>query len=238
MLDRPNLAALFAKHVQSQTLDTVQKDQPSVADVHVPSPNWKPGRAPAKRPKKTALERRKMLAALIQKLGSGDDPGTYVGRMVENADQLREWWQSVRGEGEPDALDANTHCTVLYSRATVNIPADASRVVIDPAQCRFGMLGAAHAKSAVVLFLDAPVLVARNDAYHAAGGVEDYPEHRPHVTLFYLGAGYDSTQWRDGNMPDVPPFPIILGPELVGTLSVDVFEVVKAPGWYVPQARG
>jgi hypothetical protein len=216
MLERPALA-----HIFQRTL----KGQPSAAAVHTPAPAVL---TEAERRRR----RRQQLAGAVQKI-AGAPEGTYMGRMVQNAEQWRAWWavaRDTRDTSEPAALDANLHCTVILSNAVVDTPPDASHIVIPPAQLRFGVLGP---QNAVVLLLDAPVLVGRNAQLRQLGAAEDYPSHQPHVTLCYLGAGYDSTDWRDGEHPAMPDIPVVLGPELVGPLGVNVYEAAKLPTWYI-----
>lgn len=157
-----------------------------------------------------------------QRPDDAPDPGTYVGRALLNTKQLSAWWDSVRKDGEPD-LDENPHLTVVYSRASFATDLDPSHVVIHPPQMRFGVLGK---DNAVVVHLDSPILQSRYETMQSAGATSDFPGYKPHMTLFYLGSGYDATDWRDGpdKQPAVPPFSLVFGPEVSGPLSSDVFD--------------
>lgn len=230
MLRRHQLAALFS---------SVAKGNPTSSTVHVPVPLGS-DTAPKgkKKPRLQRLrERRGALAKAIAKAmgDSGDEkPGMYVGRRVVNADQLRTWWASVRVDGEPAALDDNPHLTVAYSRVDFPWTDDDACIVLDPsAFVGFTVLGP---DKAVVLRIDSPVLASRWKDACASGATWDHDGYEPHVTLFYLGAGYDSTDWRDGAHPALPPFMLALGPELSGPRGSDVFTVDDAPAWYTPTA--
>jgi hypothetical protein len=169
----------------------------------------------------------------------------YVGRRLLNERALRTWWVANRKAGEPD-LDPNPHITVAYSRTAVHLAPDDDLVVVPPAaMIGFRVLGTDRA---VVLEIDgalalrvmhsgdpaghagndgeAGVLNARFAQYREAGATWDHGSYTPHLTLFYLPAGYDSTDWRDGpdQWPPLPDFPLVFGRELRANGDDDAFD--------------
>lgn len=152
----------------------------------------------------------------------GPVEGMYIGRRLlpASADKLR-FWLSRHGVS-PSSVDPNLHVTVAYSPRIFHWMPD-DDPVRDVQIVRWRTLGSDRA---VVLELASPRLQARFDATLAAGAEYSFGTYLPHVTLFYLPAGYDSQEWRDGNYPPVPGFSLDFGPELMGPLGpgYDVFE--------------
>lgn len=220
--------------------ELVRKSSPTGNAVHVPAVM---GEDEAERKKKRRRQLAKMLAGVGEEdytltlakrmaIAKADDAGQYVGRLLVNADLLAVWWAGVRHWSEPEAIDPNPHLTVAYSSADFPWMIDRSWIFIPPEQIKgVGLLGP---KNALVLFLDSPILESRWAATVEAGASWDYDGYKPHITVCYLGAGYDSTTWRDTNGAKVklPDFPLVFGPELSSPRGVDVFEAVKAPSWY------
>lgn len=149
-----------------------------------------------------------------------DGAGIYCARRLLNVEQLDAWWAEARLAGEPATIDADPHLTVAYSRAAVTFDPDPSEVLVPPDALRWATLGK---DLAVVLAIRSPLLEDRWDALRRCGCTWDFVGYTPHVTLFYLSAGYDSAQWRDGSYPALPGFALHLGPELVGPRNENLF---------------
>jgi hypothetical protein len=226
---------MLTRHdVGKALLEQVAKDSPTVNQVHVPGIMGAAAKPKGKNRLQRMRERRGELAKAIAKSNGDTTPeekvGTYVGRLVVNPDALASWWASARVDGEPDALDPNSHLTVAYSRAVFTWDDDATGILLDPS-CYLGFKVLGPDK-AVVLRVNSPVLESRWKDALAAGATWDHDGYEPHVTLFYLGAEYDSNDWRDGSHPAVPDFAIQLGCELRGPRGSDVF-TPATPDWYV-----
>lgn len=146
--------------------------------------------------------------------------GMYVGRRVLNAERLQAWWEQNRSDVDPVDLDPNLHVSVIHSETEPKLAADQYGATAQAV--RIGVLG--H-ENAVVLFLVSQELHDRYEAYHDAGASSDYDAYLPHVTLFYLGDGYDGERWlrETPKFLTLPQFPILFGPELQGGLDKDVF---------------
>lgn len=181
-------------------------------DVHVGASIW-----PA--PKKSKRKRR--IANLLRKLAGGADPGLYVCRPLspESAEQLATWWATVDAR---QPLDADLHATIVYSKVEIPWDCDHGHLVVPRSNfLGFKTLGTDRA---LVLRFRSPALHRRWSAARSEGATWDFAAYEPHVTLFYLGSGYDSTEYGDGNYPPVPPFDLMFGPEICGPLSKDVFK--------------
>lgn len=157
------------------------------------------------------------LRALVSRMTQAAPPapgGVYVHRRVLNRADLVAWAQA---QGLAQPLDEDTHVTVVYSQTPSTTPPDPSVVVLGPDVWKaVGRLGPNHA---VVLHLAAPLLQSRYAAWVAGGATSPYAAYQPHVTLYSLGADADPP-------PDVPPlglppFGLVLGPEVVSALDGD-----------------
>lgn len=213
----------------AQIITLLTKGNPTGSSLHVPAPIDTEEAAEEKK-----RQRRKDVAKALRAVAGVPDPGMYVGRMVLNAWELQSWWRDVRRDGEPE-LDPFPHVTIVYSTTTFPWVQDRTTLVVDPLPEPFGLLGP---KNALVVKLDSQILADRWDAARRAGATVTYDSFKPHCTLFYLGAGYDSTSWRDGSTGGVArPPSLVLGPEIIGPRGVDVFQAADAPSWY-RESRG
>lgn len=115
--------------------------------------------------------------------------GTYVScdYDLESAQNLGKWCVE-NLITDPLAAD-KYHSTVLYSRKPVE-----AQEIIDKLneELEFGCIGFKlfdskedPTKSALVIELDAPQLVALHKKLIAAGGTHDYDDYTPHVTVTY-----------------------------------------------------
>lgn len=178
---------------------------PTPADVHVPTAmgNGKKKRKPLAR-------------TLVDMYKSG---GLYIARLVQNTAQLNQWADSLGLVGFSSTLfDPDLHVTIVHSETGVTWEDKTDTISAKPV--RWATLGP---DKALVLVLSSPELEARWQEAQDAGAESTYGGYIPHVTLFYLGAGYDSDEYRDGMYPPLPTFDIVLGPELSGDLDKNIF---------------
>lgn len=216
----------------------ILKGNPTGGTLHVPAPlgvesddDKKKRRARAAAALGYTTKNDDDTLTLARRIAKGEDSAQYIGRQVINADQLRVWWELEAMTGAARTLDPNPHITVAYSKKEFTWSIDRSWVVIHPEQ--FDGIGLLGPDNAVVLFLKSPLLESRWQGTRDAGATWSYNGYRPHVTMCYLGADYDpQLGGYSADQMVQPPFPIILGPELMATGGVDVFEAVKAPEWY------
>lgn len=151
---------------------------------------------------------------------SDNDPGLYVGRLLLNSKQLRDW---VGSQDHPvlssHELDEDLHVTVIYSPVFIAPLSDGEEhVVVEPVS--WGVLGK---DDALVLYINAPELYTRWSEYLSNGAVSTHGEYRPHLTLFYLGADSGLTDEDVADLP-LPDFELEFGMEIFGTLDQDVFD--------------
>lgn len=177
---------------------------PTPADVHVP----------------TAMgngKKRKPLAnKIVDTYKSG---GLYVARLVQNVDQIKRWADSLNLVGFSSTMfDPDMHVTILHS--DVGIPWENQSDTLTAKPIGWKTLGP---DKALVILITSPELQARWQEAQDAGAMSTYDGYIPHVTLFYLEAGYDSLEYRDGDYPPLPPFDIVLGPEMSGDIDGNIF---------------
>lgn len=212
----------------------IGKDNPTVNQVHVPTAgaNTAPKGKGKTRLQRLRERRGELAKAIAKAMGDTETKeGTYVGRLVLNANELATWWAAERTADEPAQLDACAHITVAYSRVEFPWTDDPSAICVPP-ECfaGFKVLGK---DNAVVLCLKVPVLESRWKDTLTAGATWDHDGYQPHITLFYLGADVSGASVREDL--GLPSFPILLGPELSGPRGADVF-TPAAPDWYVAPA--
>lgn len=219
-----------------RAIANVLKDNPGSSDVYVPAPigAMAPVFAgipqPKKKKPKTLAEgfaaHRTALGDAIGKVLAKTGPGTYVGRLLQNGDEVEAWLESV---GIPDwsagqELDDNLHVTIAHS--VVAFPSDHPDDMVEAYASEWGILGT---DDALVLYLDSPELYEDHDETDSAGARWDFPNYRPHLTLTYLDSS-EAEAWREhiATAP-LPPFALLFGPQIVAPLGRDAFgsEVAK-----------
>lgn len=147
-------------------------------------------------------------------IGDSRPMSLYVHRKVTNSADIVAWAKS---QGFKTTLEADDlHVTIAYSRAqldwhkcgqsweeTITIPAGGPRSVE-----RFG-------SSAIVLEISADTLGWRHQQIMRAGGTNDFPEYRPHITISFNAEGVD--------IEKLEPFQgkIELGPEIFQKVKED-----------------
>lgn len=181
----------------------LRKNQPGPSAVHTPSIMGQSGRLGLNRKK-----RRYQYAKA--------DPGLYVCRPVtdETDQRLRLWAEE---QGLPP-LDPHLHVTVVHSETEIPWAPAGDTVLVTPDH--YQHIGTLGRDQAVVLFFEHPELRARWALAREQGARWDYEGFRCHLTLFYDPAFFDhrSTQ-------PVPTFPLVLGPEVAGSVHKDVFKL-------------
>jgi len=83
------------------------------------------------------------------------------------------------------SLVSDPHVTVLYSRAPLQVSANPAEHLTTTLRFEAFNPSAGNQETAIVVELVAPTISARHDALIRAGGTHDFPEYRPHMTLFY-----------------------------------------------------
>lgn len=157
----------------------------------------------------------RVIERVIAKVGG--DPGTYVGRLLQNGPELAAWLATAQIPGvSGKPLDDNMHVTIAHSVRAFE--ADHADNMVRAHADAWGVLGKDRA---VVLYLDSPDMVGEHNDTNDAGAQWDHPMYRPHLTLFYLPPGADMTL-LDGQ-PQLPPFPLVFGPHITSPLGRDAF---------------
>jgi hypothetical protein len=131
--------------------------------------------------------------------------GRFICRYLVNGDDLVRWADAQGLE----ALDHSLHVTIAHSRQ--DFPHEVLDDEIEVYATGIKLLGT---DNAVVLTLDSRDLGERWQDLRDAGATWDFDTYQPHLTLFYLGAEYDASSYRDGTPLQVPSFPLRFGAEV------------------------
>lgn len=139
--------------------------------------------------------------------------GTYVGCRPVGAstDLLGDW---VRDTGIPNPVVRHAaHMTLLYSKKPVKLPPERGRELhAKPLELRI-MRHRTDKTDALVLVLDSPAAQRRHQEFINAGGMHDYDDFIPHVTLTYDVGDFD---WKS---LELPKFGLIFANEYVRPLK-------------------
>lgn len=122
--------------------------------------------------------------------------GTYVGcRPDVGSLYLLQGWMQAMGIPKPVPLE-DLHVTTLYSHVPVEVESVKERIFMALTDGYQIMRHRADKTDALVMLLWSPDLHARHKELIAAGGVHDYPDFIPHMTLTY-----DVGDWNWKNLP-------------------------------------